>query len=374
MPDPTPETLFDRLTTHLAAWHGRRRLRDALLWAPRAGLAGLLLAVVLATVARLRPFLDNTQVGYIALGLGLGGLLAGLLAVLLRRASLLERARFADRQFALRERASTAVEIQQGALAAPPALARQQLADAVRATDAVDARRGLPLRLVRRDWLVLLLALALLAAAVLLPNPQENALKQARAVREQIETQIEALEALEEEILNNPELTEAQREDLLEPVQNALEALDPAGTTQEEAVATLSEAEADLRALEASFSPDDLQARLDAAGQPLAENAASQSLGEALQNGQLAQAGAAAAALADNLPALSAEEQAELAQDLAETAAALAEVDPALAQALADAAQALQAGDVAAAQQALQQAAGTLQQRAQEMAAAQQAQ
>lgn len=364
---------FAQLTAYLQRWHGRKRLRDALLWLPRGVLAGLLVAVVLATVARLRPFLDNTQVANTALILGAVGLLTALFALLARRESLLQQARFADRQFGLRERLSTAVEISQGSLTAPPAIAHLQLADALQATERVDVKARLPLIIVRRDWLMLLLAVALLVTAVLIPNPQENALKQSRAVRQSIAEQVQALEALEQEILNNPDLTEEQREELVEPLQNALETLG-AGGSQEQAVATLSEAEAELRALEEQFNTDSLLQRLQEAGQPLADNQNTQSLGQALQSGQLAQAASALAQLADNLPELSPEEQSQLAQDLAETAQALQDVDGELAQQLAEAAQALQNGDVAAAQQAIQQAAGTLQQRAQESAAAQQAQ
>lgn len=365
---------FQQLADLVRAWYGRKRLNDLLLWLPRGVLAGLFVAVILATVARLRPLLDNTQVGYAALGLGLAGLLLPLSVLLLRRASLLEQARFADRQFRLQERLSTAVEIQQGALAAPEFWATMQLHDAARAARGVDVKSGLPWRVARRDWLMLLLVTAVLAAAVLLPNPHENALKQSRALRQTIAEQITALEALEEEILANPDLDEAQQEALLEPVLNALEALDAGNLSQEQVVATLSEAEADLRALGEQFSTDELRQRLQEAGQPLADNQNAQSLGAALQNGQLAQAGAAAAQLADALSGLSAAELAELAADLAETAAALQDVDAELARQLAAAAQALQNGDVAAAQQALQQAAATMQQRAQQTAAAQQAQ
>ncbi|MCA9933134.1 MAG: hypothetical protein H6662_10635 [Ardenticatenaceae bacterium] len=365
---------FTQLIALLRTWHGRKQRRDLLLWGPRGLLAGLLLAVVLATVARLRPFLDNAQVGYTALILGVVGLLVTLIVMLARRATPLQQARFADRQFGLRERASTAVEISQGVLTVPAPLAQQQLVDALQTAVRVDAKAGLPFSFVRRDWLMILLAVVVLGAAVLLPNPQETALKQSRAVRQSIEEQVQALEALEQEILNNPELSDEEREELLDPIQNALESLDPGSASQEQTVATLSEAEAELRALGEQLSTDNLQQRLQEAGQPLADNQNAGSLGNALQNGQLSQAGAAMAQLADNLPDLSVEEQAQLAQDLAETAQSLQDVDSELAQQLADAAAALQDGDVAAAQQALQQASGTLQQRAQQSAAAQQAQ
>ncbi len=365
---------YQRLTDKIRQWHGRRRLRDGLIWVPRGLLAGLLIGVMVATAARVRPLLDNNEVGYVAIGLGLAGLLISAIALLLQRYSLAQQARFADRQFGLQERAATAVEIQNGTLSIPPALAEQQLADTVTAVQRVDVKAGLPLQINRRDWLMIVAAAVMVGAAVLLPNPQANALKKNRAIEQAIEAQIEALEALQEEIQQNPDLTDEQQEQLLKPVADALQQIEAGNLSQEEAVAALSEAEAELKELSGNLSAEDLRRRLEDAGQPLTDNAASQSLGQALQNGNLAQAGAAAAQLADELPTLSQEELSQLAQDLAETAASLQDVDAELAQQLAEAAQALQNGDVAAAQQALRNAAGTLQQRAQETAASQQAQ
>jgi hypothetical protein len=364
---------FNQLSQQLRSWNGRRRLRDGLLWLPRGLLAGLLLAVLVAAVARFRPFLTNEEVAYVAVGTAVIGLVIAIIWLLLRRFSLIEQARFADAQFALQERSSTAVEIHDQQIEATPTMASLQLSDTLVAARLVDTKVQLPFVLNRQDWLIILAAVVLLAAAVLLPNPQESIVKENRAVKESIEEQIEAIEALQEEILENPALTEAQREELLEPLEGALQDLGTGDLSREEAVAVLSEAEADLRELEADNSTNSLQQALQDAGQPLANNEAGQSLGQALQNGNLAQAGAAAAQLADDLPQLSQEELAQLAQDLAQTAESLANVDSELAQELAQAAQALQNGDVTAAQQALQQASGTLQQRAQEGAAAAQA-
>ncbi|MCP4425195.1 MAG: hypothetical protein GY803_11930 [Chloroflexi bacterium] len=364
---------FNQLAQLLQRWNGRRRLRDSLIWIPRGLLAGLLMAVIVATAARLRPLLDNNEVGYAALGLGLAGLFIGGIVLLAQRYSLAQQARFADRQFGLQERASTAVEIESGTLPINPTLAKQQLDDTITAVQRVDAKTGLPLNFERRDWLMILIAVTLLATAVILPNPQVNALKKNRAIEQAIEEQIEALEALQEEIQQNPDLTDEQQEELLEPIENALQQLETGNLSQEEAVAALSEAEAELKELSGSLSTEDLRRRLEDAGQPLADNAASQSLGQALQNGDLAQAGAAAAQLADDLPTLSQEELTQLAQDLAQTAASLQGVDDELAQQLAEASQALQNGDIAAAQQALREASGALQQRAQEGATSAQA-
>ena len=177
---------FTRLVELLKRWHGRSRLRDGLIWLPRGLLVGLLVGVVVATVARIRPFLDNNEVGYVALALGLVGLLISAIVFLSQRSTLTQQARFADRQFGLKERVSTAVEIHEGRLTVPDTLASQQLADTLAAIRPVDVKRDLPLRLNRRDWLVLLAATALLITAVLLPNPQTAELLKRRAVTEAI--------------------------------------------------------------------------------------------------------------------------------------------------------------------------------------------
>ncbi|MEW5985858.1 MAG: hypothetical protein AB1791_04415, partial [Chloroflexota bacterium] len=365
---------FQTLIAYLRHWRGRRRLTDAVLWLPRGVLASLLLAAVLATLARLRPFLTNSELAYLALGLAGVGTLITLVVVIIQRRSLAEQARFADHHFHLQERVSTAVEIAAGRLSTSSILARQQLADTLQAAGRVDIRAALPLRVSGQDSLLLLAFTLLLGAAVLLPNPQAAALLKQRAIDKSIAAQEQALTELLEEIEQNPDLSETQKEELQQPITGALEELQTGDLSQEEAVAVLSEAEADLRELGRANSTEALRQRLNEAGQPLTDNPAAQSLGQALQQGNLAQAGAEAAALADSLPTLTADEQAALAQDLAATAAALQDVDPELAAELAQAAQALEQGDTAAAQQALREAAATLQQRAQEQATAAQAQ
>ncbi len=365
---------FQQVIEYLQKWNGRRRLRDALIWIPRGVLAGLLLVVALAAVSRLRPFLTNLEIGAAAGIMALTGLGISFIFLLLRRFTLIQQAQFSDTQFALQERVSTAVEIHNGSLTVQPKLAEQQLHNTIRAMEQVQTAVSLPFQINRQDWLMILLAIVLLITAVFLPNAQEERLLKQRALAETIEEQVDQLEALAEEIIQNPELSPEQQEELTAPLESAIEQLQEGEISQEEAVAALSESEADLRDLAASNDTEQLRQSLENAGQPLAENSASQSLGESLQNGDLSQAGAAAAQLADNLPSLSDAELSELAQDLAETAAALEGVDDQLAQQFADAATALQNGDIEAAQQALRDASATLQQRAQETAVSQQAQ
>ena len=79
------ENDFQTLIKQLRQWDNRRRLVDALLWLPRGLLAGLLAAVVIAAVARFYPLLANDEVGYVAAGLALFGLLVMLVILLVRQ-------------------------------------------------------------------------------------------------------------------------------------------------------------------------------------------------------------------------------------------------------------------------------------------------
>jgi hypothetical protein len=277
---------LQNLTAQLTRWDMRRRTADMLIWVPRGMLAGLLIAVLVAAAARFRPLLTNQELTYIIGGIVVLSLLISLVALLLQQRTTVEKARFADKQFGLQERTTTAIEIQSGRLETLPVLAEQQLNDTMRAVEHVNPKSSLPLRVDWHDLAVLLLAIALLAAAVILPNPQVDTLLQQRAIDKAIAEQIEALEALGQEIRENPDLTEEQQKELLEPIESAVEALQEGDISQEEAVAVLSETEADLRDLGAENINEALQEALQNAGQPLAENETSQTLGEALQNGR----------------------------------------------------------------------------------------
>ena len=255
---------YTELTQKINRWHGRRQLRDLLIIAPRGFLAGLLVAVVLAAISRFRPLLTNIELLYTAVGLSLTGLLISLLFVFLRRPSLAQKAQFADQTFGLRERLTTAFELRDGAIQAPDGWQQQQLSDTVAASKQVDAQAALPLEANSQDWSLILLALALLAAAVIVANPQAAVVGQQRAVARAIEDQITALEEAEEAINNNETLTEEQKEELTQPLTEAREALADADN-QEQAMAALSQAERELRDLAQQNDNSTLQERLQSA-------------------------------------------------------------------------------------------------------------
>ncbi len=364
---------FRSLAGQLGRWDGRRRQQQLLRGIPRGLLLGLLVALAVALLSRARPLLTRDELALLALAAALVGLSAAGLVIMLRRRSLAEQARFADRQFDLRERMTAAVEIQTGRLAVDEAIAARQLDDALAAAATVDAARELPLKARPEEWLPALAALILLAVALWLPNPQEAILLEQRALADSIAEQTGALEELAEEIAANESLTAGQQEALQRPLEEALAALDEPDISREEAVAALSEAEAELRSLSREFDTAELREALAQAAADLGAGGAAAGLAEALQAGQMGQAAAAVGALADSLGSLSAEEQAALAERLAEAAAGLQAADPELAEALARAAEALADGDAAAAQEAMNEAASTLGERGQATAAAEQA-
>ncbi|UCG23801.1 MAG: hypothetical protein JSW55_16950, partial [Chloroflexota bacterium] len=363
-------SLFDDLTHCLGRWERRRFWSDVLLWLPRGLLTGLVAAAVIAALSRFRPVFHNREVALIAVGMALLGCIISVLALSLRRRSLLDQARYFDSYLGLQERISASVEIHAGRLPTPPSLAREQLADAALAVAGVDIRRRIPLRPHWPDLAMNFLASLLLLLAVILPNSLSAVLDEQQAVAESIAEQVTALEALEQRIQGESSLVDADRQELLTPIEGALQELNGGELTREEAVAVISQAEAELRELAELSDAESLNLALNEAGRTLAENPLTQALGQSLMAGQLAQASSALNQLADSLAGSSTAESG----DLGQTAAALQEVAPALASQLAEAGQALQSGDVESAQQALREAAATTQQRAMEQAAGAQAQ
>jgi hypothetical protein len=135
----------------------------------------------------------------------------------------------------------------------------------------------------------------------------------------------------------------------------------------------LSEAETELRELSAQNETSLADENLSETAAPLAQNQTSQELGQSLQRGQLSNASEGLFQLSDQISALNENELSELARDLAETSANLQDIDPELAANLQRSAQALQAGDQNGGQEALDEAASILEQRAGEQALSSQA-
>jgi hypothetical protein len=331
--------------------------------------AGLLVAGLIAAAARLWPLLALPWLLALAGLWPLVGLMTALSIVWLWPRSPLARARFFDRRLDLRERISTAVEIQQGAIAVPESMAREQLADALNAAQEADPAAAIPLRIDIRDWFPAVISLALLAAALWLPNPMQDVLAERAAVREALEGQVEVLEALAEEIAADPRLSEADQQELLEILDGTVVKLQAGNLTREEALADLTGTGERLRDL-VSSEAERQAAGLQGAAAGLAESAITGSLAEALLDEDYPQAAAVLEDLSNDLgQQLTRPQELELAGRLAGAAAELAQSDPELAGQLARAAESIQDGDIAAARLALAQASQTVGQTGQRVSA-----
>ena len=365
--------LSEQLSQQLAQINRRRSWGDVVLWLPRGLLVGLMCAAVIAAFSRFRPLFLNTDIVWLSILLGILGIIFTAVVLASRRRSFLQQARFADERLDLLERASTAVEIQLGHIRTTRALAHSQLSETMHAFERVDIRNRMPLRARSIDIVLLAAVIILLVGAILLPNKQNDFLLENRLVKAEIERQIVALEALQEEITTDSRLSEESLDELLAPLEDAIEELREADPSREFAVAVLSEAGTELRELSAQNETSLADENLEEAAASLAQNQSSQELSQSLQRGQLSDASEALFQLSDQIPALSENELSELARDLAETSANLQNIDPELAANLQRSAQALQDGHQNGGQEALEEAASTLEQRAEEQALSSQA-
>jgi hypothetical protein len=353
----------------LGLWLLRLRLRDAIRWSLRGLSGGLAVGLGLALVARLRPlFTANELIPYCAALAG-AGLILFFVGGWAWPRNKLHAARFFDQVYGLKERTSTALEIASGALEVPGDWAERQLADAAQAAEAVDAAEGLPLfGLARPDWLLALALLAALAAALALPNPQEGRLANERALNAAVEQTAQQIEAIRQEVQQNPALTQEQRDALTQPLEEAQRQLQEGNLSQEQAVAVLTQAENQLQQLADPQAQQQIQA-LQQAGQGMTDSSTTQSVGDSLANGDLQ---GAANQLANIDPSqLTPAQQADLANQLDQAASSLASTNPQLSSQMQQAADALRNGDTQAAQQALNQASQTLSQTASQLAQSQ---
>jgi len=357
------------LADYLRQWDRRLRLEHSLTWGLRGLAAGLLAAVFIASAARIWPL--HALAGLWGATLAPAGLLIALTLVWLWPRPALAQARFFDRCLGLQERISTALEISQGNITLPDWMAQEQLANALHAAQKADPAAALPLRLAPRDWLPAALSLALLAAAIWLPNPMQDILVERAAVRQAIQEQVEELEAIREEIAADPQLSKADREALLEALDGSIERLGIRDLTREEALAELTETGERLREL-TSAETEQKAAGLNSAAGGLKDSPITSALAEALLNEDYQLAAAILQDLSNDLGEQLTQEL-DLAEQLAQAAAELGQSNPELAGQLAQAAQAMP-GDIAAAREALAQASQTISQTGRQVAASRAAQ
>lgn len=357
------------LNQPLHAWIRRLRAQRALTWALHGLTVGLLLSLAAGLFLLYQAKILQNEFLALALSASFAAaILSGSVAALWRIRPL-DAARRFDLLFHLDERVSTAIELNQHPGRVSPEILHRQLADASAAAHGVDPRRSLPLRVRPREAVTAALCIALTALVWFRGGAFFQAAQQARAVQQAAQEQAAAIEEIIQRIEANETLTAEQKQALTEPLKEAQQALQD-NPTLESSVSALTSAGEKLQAL-SDPQAQQLSNALKEIGSQLANQGGSplEAVGEQLAQGNAVNA---ATELAKIDPSqLSAEEQAQLADQLNALAQSLQFANPELAKQLGQAAKALQNGDTQAAQQALQNAAQSLAQTGQQIASSQ---
>jgi hypothetical protein len=283
------------------------------------------------------------------------------------RVQTMRAARYFDRAFRLKERVSTALELQNENHSAE--MIQKQLDDAVSASRRVKPSRDLPLRFPKLDLALALVLVALIGTLWFRGETLFAAASQQRAVEEAIAAEQAKIEEIIKEINTSESLTDEQKEALAKPLEDALKELKD-NPSMEGAVSTLVSTGEKLKALDNQQAAQTQQA-LTQTGSSLASQEGSplEALGKDLAKGNFA--GAASELANMDLSQMTPEQLQKLAEQLESMASSLAATNPELAQQLMDAAQAIRSGDMASAQQAMSSAASQMVQAGQQVTAAQ---
>lgn len=357
------------LNRPLHTWIRRLRVQRALTWSLRGLIVGLLLSLVIGSFMLYQAKILQTEfLAFIISASLITAILFGLISALWRIHPL-EAARRFDLLFHLDERVSTALELTRLPSLISPEILNRQLADAVAAARDVNPRREFPLRLQPREGLIALLSIALIALVWFRGDVWFQAAQQARAVEQAVQEQVTQIEEIIQQIESNEALTDEQKQALTEPLKEAQQSLQD-NPSLENSVSTLTNTGEKLQALSDPQAQQMSEALKDAGNQLANQNGSPlESVGEQLAQGNAVNAATELANI--DVSQLSAEEQAQLADQLNALAESLQSANPELASQLNQAADALQNGDTQAAQQALNQAAQSLAQAGQQIASSQ---
>lgn len=360
-------TNINRLSHTLQKWIRRMRLQRAVLWVVRGVAIALALSLLIGGVGLYQAkLLKREFLALVILFATLIPIAIGIVAYFWK-ISPLKAARYFDREFHLDERVSTALELSQADHANE--MIQKQLDDALSAARKVHPRRELPLRFKKLDAILILVFAALIGALWFRGDALFAAASHQRQVDVAIAEQQTKIAEMIKAINENDSLSAEQKQALTEPLLQAQQDLKDTKSL-EGAVSVLTSTGEKMQALSATQSSQTMQA-LKESGSSLASQEGSPlgSLGKDLANGNFAKAASDLQNM--NLSQMSAEELQKLAEQLDAMAESLASSNPQMAQQLKDAAQKIRAGDLAAAQQALNSAATQMAQVAQQAAAAQ---
>ncbi|MCI0710630.1 MAG: hypothetical protein L0154_10765 [Chloroflexi bacterium] len=350
----------DFLQWHIGQWNRRLRTARTVTWLPRGIMVGATIALVFTAISWLRPWLLPSQLAQISIA-SIGFFTIGtLLLIWLAPRSVDKAVRDFDLRFHLKERLTTALELIRGDITAPLILTDKQIEDTRIAANKVRANQYLPYKVNRLEVGIVVAMLIILIASLLFDNPNAQELQAQQAFDNTITEQIEDLEQMRDDVEGNSALSEEAQEELMQPLDEALDTLNQDDISQEEAVAALTETEQDLREMSEGLSSEERQAN-EQAGNDLSSSPLSNELGDKLGDSDLPGSAEESRELSDDLNELNQQEMNELADKLDEAADELRETNPEVSELFEEAAEALRQGDTERAQQALDDAAEAMQ-------------
>jgi hypothetical protein len=360
---------INNLSQTLGQWIRWMRLQRALTWSLRGLAAALGLSLLIGGVGLYQAKLLKQEFLALILFCVVALPVAFAIAAYFWRIQIMPAARYFDRAFHLKERVSTALELQNESHSAD--MIQKQLDDAVRVSRKVKPSRDLPLQVGKWDIGLAVIFALLLAAIWFRGGTLFAAASQQRAVEEAIAAEQTKIEEIIKEINTSESLTAEQKKALAKPLEDALKELKDNPTT-EGAVSTLVSTSEQLKSLSNQQAAQTQQA-LTQTGSSLASQEGSplEAVGKDLANGNFASAASKLANM--DLSQMTPEQLQKLAEQLDATAKSLAATNPQIAQQLANAAQAIRSGDITAAQQAMSSAASQMVQAGQQVTASQMA-
>ena len=344
------------LSQVLRRWERRQRWQHTLLWLPRSLLPGLALGLALLLWTRLRFAAPGEGMLLPTALLAASGLLLLLARIWLRPRPAMQLARKFEREFALNERLSTALELIEGRIHSSPQLAERQVADARARAHALDAAAELPLRGDRRAWALLLLMVLAFGLLLRLPVADAPAEQAEEAQEAAIDEAAAAVERIAEELARDAALPEELREQMQRQLERSSLLLGQDALSPEEAFAALSE------------SADQLEQQALDIGESVRQQM------QALADAQQVSDGQLASALQELADASALPEDNDMLRRMEEAAAALEASNPELARAIREAVENVRAFQYESARSSAQQASQMLTRQQQQMALAQDSQ
>jgi inosine/xanthosine triphosphate pyrophosphatase family protein len=186
----------------LAEIGGLFKLQAAITWLLRLAIAGTAVDCVMLFVARFKAFTPPLWLLLaVPVGLALGGLVAGFL----HRFPPQVIAARADRALSLKERLTTALELQRRELGG--VLADAQIADAMWHVRRIEAWRTFPPRIPSREGKTIVAVLIVAAALVFIPNPGKAAIQRQAVVQAAIQAEAQKIDKVATDVKQNEDAT-----------------------------------------------------------------------------------------------------------------------------------------------------------------------